>query len=84
MTSQAAVLGDALLYLIAVPRRGIQLNTLAPVAFDRAFNPKEEVGPNSLRACVAAPHSAEESVGQKEDQRGEDQETGEVVDLLRP
>ena len=64
------VLGDALDDLVARSRALVELDAVAPVALDDAFDPDEEVRPHRLRTGVAAPHAAEQRVGQEQDQRG--------------
>ena len=78
------MLGDPLDDLVGGPRLAVELHPLAPVALDLALDPEEEIGPDRLRAGVAAPHPAEQRVRQEQGQRREDQEAGEIVDFLRP
>ena len=64
--------------------RGVFSHALAAVAFDPALDGVEQIGPYRLRAQIAAPDAAAEGVHQEQRDRGEDQQAGEVVDLLRP
>ena len=66
------------------PGTGIALEMLAPVALDPALDGLEQVGPYRLRAEITAPDAARDRVHQKQRHRGEDQQAGEVIDLLRP
>ena len=56
----------------------------ATVAFEQAFDSKEQIGPDRLRAEIAAPYAAGDGVHQEQADRGEDQQAGEVIDFLRP
>ncbi len=78
------MLGDALDELFRRPRFGVELHPVAPVALDLPLDPEKKVRPDRLRTGVAAPHAAEERVGEKEGQRCDNQQAGEIVHLLRP
>src|SRR5690348_8217296 len=62
----------------------VQPDTVAPVAFDQTLNPHEQVGPDRLRAGIAAPDAAEQRCRQEKADGGHDQDAGQEVDLLRP
>jgi len=79
-----AVLGDAFADLRGAPRRGVELDAIAPVSLDQPLDPQEEIGPHRLDAEVAAPDATEQRVGEEQRERGEDQDAGEIVDFLRP
>ena len=66
------------------PPRLLAPHVFAPVALGKALDRLEQVGPHRLRAQIAAPDAARERVHQKQRHRGDDQQAGEVVDLLRP
>jgi hypothetical protein len=57
---------------------------LPTIAFDEAFDRQEEIGPDRLRAEIAAPDPAGDCVHQKQRHGGHDEQAGEVIDLLRP
>ena len=78
------VLCDSLLYLVRVPRRFVELDAIPPVALNATLDKQEQIRPHRLRASVAAPHAPEQRVGQKQGQRRQDEQAGEIVDLLRP
>ena len=59
-------------------------HALATIAFDQPLDGIEQIGPYGLRAEIAAPDSAADRIHQEERNGGNDQEAGEVVDLLRP
>jgi hypothetical protein len=65
-------------------RRTLLLQALPPVSFDQALDEQEQVGPDGLRAEVAAPDAPSDGIEPDQDQRRQDQEAREVVDLLRP
>ena len=57
---------------------------LAPVAFDPALDDLEQVCPHRLRTEISAPNPSGDRVHQEQGHRGEDEQAGEVVNLLRP
>src|SRR6516164_5137666 len=57
---------------------------IAAIAFDPPLNGKEQVTPHRLGAEITAPDAPSHRVHQEQDYRGQDQETGDVIDLLRP
>ena len=74
---------------ISPTRRGVSLppdllHALAAVALDEALDGVEQIGPHRLRAEIAAPDAAADRVHQEQRHRRDDQEAGEVIDLLRP
>ena len=72
--------GDAL----DVPRAGVLAHALAAIAFGETFDGEKQVGPHRLRAEVAAPHASGESIHQEQAERGQDHQSGDVIDFLRP
>ena len=70
--------------LVGGPRRFVEFDAIAPIALEEPLDDEEEVGPDRLRAEIAAPNAAEQRIGEKQRERGEDQQAGEVIDLLRP
>ena len=66
------------------PRSAIAQHVLAAIAFDPALDRQEQVGPDRLRAEIAAPDPAGDRVHQEQRHRGHDEQAGEVIDLLRP
>lgn len=78
------VLGDLLGHQRRRPAALVGLHPLATVAFDQTLHRIEQVGPDGLRTQVAAPDPAGQRIHQEQHHRGEDQQAGEVVDLLRP
>ncbi len=78
------VLGDLLADFLEGPGTIVEPDAVAGVALDPALRRHEEIGPNRLRTHIAAPDAARERVHQKQRERGEDQQAGEVIDFLRP
>ena len=66
------------------PRSPIAQHVLAAIAFDPALDGQEKIGPNRLRAEIAAPEPAGDRVHQEQGHRRQDEQAGEVIDLLRP
>ena len=66
------------------PFARVALHMLAPVAFDEPLDGKEQIGPHRLRAEIAAPDAASDGVHQEQHDRSENEQAGEVIDLLRP
>ena len=62
----------------------ILAHALAPVALDQPLDGIEQIGPDRLRAEIAAPDAAAHGVHQEQRQRSDDQQAGEVIDFLRP
>jgi hypothetical protein len=56
----------------------------AAIAFNPAFNREKEIGPDRLRAEIAAPDAARDRIHQEEGHRGEDEQAGDIIDFLRP
>ena len=63
---------------------GVFPHALAAVAFDHALDGVEQIGPDRLRAEIAAPDAAADRVHQEQRQGSYDQQAGEVIDFLRP
>ena len=78
------VLGDELERARNVELGLVLLHALAAVALDDALDRVEQVGPYRLWAQIAAPDAAADGVHQEQRHGGDDQEAGEIVDLLRP
>jgi hypothetical protein len=66
------------------PGLAIALQMLASIAFGPALDGLEQIGPNRLRAEVAAPQPAGDGVHQEQCHRGEDEQAGQIVEFLRP
>ena len=66
------------------PGRVPELDPGVAVALDPALDQDEEVGPDRLRAGVAAPDPAERRGEEEEAEPGHDQQAGDEVELLRP
>ena len=65
-------------------RRRIEAHARLPLAFDLALDPQEDFRVDRLRARVAAPQPAGHGGEQKQRQRRQDQQHGQVDDVLRP
>ena len=63
---------------------GILAHTLAPVAFNQPLDGIEQIGPDRLRAEIAAPDAAADRVHQEQRERRNDQQAGKIIDFLRP
>ena len=70
--------------LVDGPGRFGELHARVAVALPEALNHDHQVGPDRLRTGVAAPHAPGERRNKKERQRRQDQDAGDVVELLRP
>ena len=70
--------------LIERPGRFGEPDACVTVALPEALGQDHEVGPDRLRAGVAAPDAARDRGGEKQCQRREHEEPGDVVELLRP
>ena len=66
------------------PRLPVAHQMLAPVALDPALDGIEQIGPHRLRTEIAAPDPSGDRVHQEQRHRRDDQQAGQVVDLLRP
>src|SRR6185369_135081 len=66
------------------PFADVALHMLAPVTLDESFDGKEEIGPHRLRAEIAAPDATGDRVHQEQQDRGENEQAGQIVDFLRP
>ena len=62
----------------------LEANAGIAVTLDLALHPHEQVGPYRLRAGEPAPHPTKPGGGQKQPDSADDQQAGQVVDLLRP
>ena len=62
----------------------VQTDPRAAVALDPALDPHEQIGPHGLRAGEAAPHAARDAGREEQTERAEQQQSGQVVDFLRP
>ncbi len=78
------MLGRALGDLLRAPRRRREANARAPVALDQVLDIDEEIGPDRLRAGIAAPQPAEQRRHEEERHGRENKQAGDVIDLLRP
>ena len=66
------------------PRRIPETHTGVAVTLDPAFDQNEQVGPDGLRAGIAAPDAAQRRSEQKQAKPCHDQQTGDEVELVRP
>ena len=62
----------------------VMAHPLTPVSLDPALDGIEQVGPDGLRAEIAAPDPAGDGVHEEEDQGRQHEEAGDVIDLLWP
>src|SRR5262245_23483182 len=69
---------------IGRPRLLVAEEMLAPVTFGPALDGLEQIGPHRLWTEIAAPDPPGDRVHQEQRHRRQDQQPGEVVDLLRP
>ena len=59
-------------------------DALAPVAFDQPLHGVEQVGPHRLRTQIAAPDAPPDRVHQKQRHRRDNEQSGKIIDFLRP
>src|ERR1700753_1999385 len=59
-------------------------HALATIAVDQTLDGIKQIGPYGLRAEISAPNSTADRIHQKECNRGENQQPGKIIDLLRP
>ena len=78
------MLDDALGNLAHGPRRLIEPQPRIAVAFDETLDGDEQIGPDGLRARIAAPHAPRHAGRQKQPDRRHDQQPGDEEQLLRP
>ena len=78
------VLERDLAKMVEPPVALVALHALAPVALDPTLHRVEQVCPHRLRAHVAAPQPSCDRVHQEQNHRRNDEEAGEIIDLLRP
>ena len=84
MASQTSVLAALAPGLVERQRRGVEPHAGVAVALEQALDDDVEVGPDRLRAGVAAPEPAEQGGGQEQGQGRHHQQAGDEIDLLRP
>ncbi len=70
--------------LAGVPALFIQPDLGVAVALDPALDKDEQVGPDRLRAGIAAPHPPQRRGEQEQPQPGHDQQPGDEIELVRP
>ena len=70
--------------LVAGPGHLVHADARGAVALEETLHGDEEIGPDRLRAGVAAPHAPGQGGDQEQSDGRQDQQPGEVVDLLRP
>jgi hypothetical protein len=75
---------DPLAEFFQVPALVPQLHPLVAVALDPAFDQDEQVGPDGLRAGIAAPHPTQRGCEQEQPQPGHDQKPRDDVEFVRP
>ena len=78
------VLGGLQPELARVERRGVEFHALVAVALDDLLNPQEDLGIDGLRARVSAPEPAGHGGEEEQRQRGDDEQRGQVDEVLRP
>ena len=66
------------------PRRLVEPHARVAVALEEALDRDHQVGPHRLRAGIAAPHAPGDRGDEKERERGQHQQAGDVVEFLRP
>ena len=69
---------------VEIQRRGVAFHAFVAVAFDLGLDPHEQIGPDRLRAGVAAPDAACQAGNQEQPNRAHDQQACQVVNILRP
>src|SRR3546814_2567105 len=70
--------------LVERQRLLVQFHAGVAVTLDPAFDQHEQVGPYRLRTGIAAPDAAEQGGGEEQRHGAEDQQPGDVINLLRP
>ena len=70
--------------LARAPRLVPQPDAGVAVALDPAFGQDEEIGPDRLRAGIAAPDPAQRRGEEEQPQARHDQKTGDEVEFMRP
>ena len=64
--------------------RGVFPHALATVTFDQALDGVEQIRPHRLRTEISAPDASAHGIHEEQRNGREDQQSGEVVNLLRP
>ena len=77
------VLAAALENLLASPATLVQTHAGAAITLDLGLEPEEDLGVDRLRAGVAAPEAPRHGRKQEQRQRGNDQNAGQVDEVLR-
>ena len=70
--------------LVEGPWRFGEFHARVAVTLPETLHHDHEVGPDSLRTGIAAPHASGEGGDEEERQSRQDQDAGDVVKLLRP
>ena len=70
--------------LLRAPRRLVELHALRAVALGNPLHPQEGLGPDGLRAGVAAPDPAGDGREEEQAERRDHQQPGEEDEVLRP
>ncbi|MGD0105719.1 MAG: hypothetical protein ABSC06_17015 [Rhodopila sp.] len=78
------VLEDFLPDGVGVRWCGVTLHAFVTIAFDPPLDPHEQVCPDGLGACVAAPQPAKQAGDEEQKHRAHDQDAGKQPDVLRP
>ncbi len=66
------------------PWAAVAQEVLATIALGPTFDRLEQVGPDGLRTEIAAPDPPGDCVHQEQRHRRQDEQSGKVIDLLRP
>jgi hypothetical protein len=70
--------------LLAVPRRGVELDPAVAVAFEVVLDPHEHLGPHRLRTGIAAPQPAGEGGEEEQRKTSDRQQHRQEHEVLRP
>ncbi len=70
--------------LVERPRRLGELHARVAVALPEPLHEDHQIGPDRLRAGVTAPDAARKRGDEKQRERRQDQDAGDVVEFLRP
>ena len=62
----------------------VQAHPSVAVSLDQALDPHEKIGPDGLRAGVSTPNPPGHRGGEKQTNRGQHQQPGQVINFLRP
>ena len=77
------MLGALAADLLGRPRAGVELHPLGAIALEAVLEPQEDLGVDRLRTGVAAPQSPTHRGEQEQPVGGDDQQSGQVDQVLR-